>query len=67
MRVADLLSTAATPILKHIDLRDAIFGAGFAIAWYGGYHISKPWSFVAAGILIMFVALLAVNTPTEVE
>lgn len=63
MRAADLASAAAAPVLQHVDGRDAIFGAGFAIAWYGGYHISKAWSFVAAGTLIMLIALLVMHSP----
>jgi hypothetical protein len=54
-------------ILPSIDARDGVFGVGFAIAWYGGYHLSKPWSFVAAGIFMMFVALLFLKSPTEDE
>jgi hypothetical protein len=58
---------ALGPILKGLELRDGIFGLGFAVAWYGGYHISKAWSFVAAGLLMMLVALIVMKSPTEDE
>lgn len=59
--------SVASPVLKQLEFRDGVFGLGFAIAWYGGYHISKAWSFVAAGLLVMLVALLLMKSPAEDE
>lgn len=66
-RARRALRAAGVAAAQHLELRDGIFGLGFAIAWYGGYHISKPWSFVAAGVFMMLVALLVMKSSTEGE
>lgn len=50
-----------------LELRDCVFGLGFAVAWYGGYQLSKAWSFVAAGLFMAIVALIVMKSPTDDE
>ncbi len=66
-RAGRRLADVVAPLLRKIEARDAVFGIGFTIAWYGGYHVSKPWSFVGAGIASMLIALLLMKSSTEDE
>ena len=43
--------------LASLELRDLAFVAGFVLLLAGGFQISRPWTLVVVGALLVLIAI----------